>query len=113
MYADKKNPDYGNSIKESISAVESLSKIVVQNNKATLGQALKAIEKKYHIPESLQKAFSALYGYTSNEGGIRHSLLEKNVKIDLEEAGFMLIACSAFVNYLISKGLVKQTNQRG
>jgi hypothetical protein len=103
LYADKKNPDFRNSIKESISAVESLSKIIVQDNKTTLGKALKAIEKKHNIPNSLKNAFSALYGYTSDEGGIRHSLLERNVKIDLEEARFMLIACSAFVNYLISK----------
>ncbi|TCP22363.1 hypothetical protein EV195_11212 [Tenacibaculum skagerrakense] len=103
LYADKKNPDYRNSIKESISAVESLSKIIVQNNKTTLGQALKIIEKKHNIPKSLKSAFSSLYGYTSDEGGIRHSLLEKNVKIDMEEARFMLITCSAFVNYLISK----------
>ena len=103
LYADKKNPDYRNSIKESISAVESLSKIIVQDNKTTLGQALKIIEKKHNVPKSLKSAFSSLYGYTSDEGGIRHSLLEKNVEIDMEEARFMLINCSAFVNYLIIK----------
>lgn len=100
LYADKKNPDYRNSIKESISAVESLSKIIVQDDKTTLGQALKIIEKKHSIPGSLKSAFSALYGYTSDEGGIRHSLLEKNVKVEMEEARFMLIACSAFVSTL-------------
>lgn len=103
LYADKEKPDYRNSIKESISAVESLSKIIVQNDKTTLGQALKVIEKKHEIPKSLKSAFSSLYGYTSDEGGIRHSLLEKDFKVDLEEARFMLIACSAFVNYLIGK----------
>ena len=103
LYADKKNPDYRNSIKESISAVESLSKIIVQNDKTTLGQALKIIEAKHKIPGSLKSAFSALYGYTSDEGGIRHSLLENEIMVDLEEARFMLITCSAFINYLICK----------
>jgi hypothetical protein len=103
LYSDRKSPDYRNSIKESISAVESLSKIIVADNKTTLGQALKEIENKHHIPGSLKTAFSALYGYTSDEGGIRHALLETGVKVDIEEARFMLIACSAFVNYLISK----------
>lgn len=103
LYADRKKPDYRNSIKESISAVESLSKIIIGNDKSTLGQALKEIEKKHQIPGSLKSAFSALYGYTSDEGGIRHSLLESGVHVDIEEARFMLIACSAFVNYLISK----------
>lgn len=103
LLSDRKTPDYRNSIKESISSVESLSKIIIKDEKTTLGQALKEIEKKHQIPNSLKSAFSALYGYTSDEGGIRHSLLENNVKVDLEEARFMLIACSAFVNYLISK----------
>lgn len=103
LYSDRKKPDYRNSIKESISAVESLAKIIIKDDKTTLGQALKVIENKHKIPSSLKSAFSALYSYTSDEGGIRHSLLEKGVKIDIEEARFMLIACSAFVNYLISK----------
>lgn len=103
LYSDRKKPDYRNSIKESISAVESLTKILVNDDKTTLGQALKVIEQNHQIPGSLKFAFSALYGYTSDEGGIRHSLLEKGVKVEIEEARFMLIACSAFVNYLISK----------
>lgn len=103
LLSDRKSPDYRNSIKESISAVESLSKIITKNNKTTLGQALKEIEKKHNIPSSLKTAFSALYGYTSDESGIRHSLLDKSVPVDQEEARFMLIACSAFINYLINK----------
>nr|WP_321357592.1 hypothetical protein [uncultured Draconibacterium sp.] len=103
LYSDRKKPDYRNSIKESISAVESLSKIIVKNEKATLGQALNEIEKRHNIPNSLKSAFSSLYGYTSDEGGIRHALIEKNITVEIEDARFMLIACSAFINYLISK----------
>jgi len=103
LYSDRKTPDYRNSIKESISAVESLACIIVSDDKITLGQALKQIEKTHEIPSSLKSAFTALYGYTSHEGGIRHALLEDAVKIEMEEARFMLIACSAFVNYLFSK----------
>ena len=103
LYSDRKTPDFRNSIKESISAVEAISKLIIKNKKTTLGHALKEIEKKHQIPSSLKIAFSALYGYTSVEGGIRHSLLEEGVKIEMEEARFMLITCSAFVNYLISK----------
>jgi hypothetical protein len=103
LLSDKKTPDYRNSIKESISAVESLAKIITKNDKATLGQALNEFEKNHNLPGSLKSAFSALYGYTSDQSGIRHGLLEKSINIDLEEAKFMLIACSAFTNYLISK----------
>lgn len=103
LYSDRNNPDYRNSIKESISAVESLCKIIINNDKTTLGQALKVIENTHQIPGSLKSAFTTLYGYTSDEGGIRHSLLKENAKVEIEEARFMLIACSAFVNYLINK----------
>jgi len=102
LYSDRKTPDFRNSIKESISAVESLAKLIVKDEKTTLGQALKVLEKEYQIPGSLKSAFTALYGYTSDEGGIRHSLLESGVKIGIAEARFMLIACSAFCNYLIN-----------
>jgi len=103
LLSDRKNPDYRNSVKESISAVESICKIIISNDSTTLGQALKEIEKRHKIPGSLKNAFSALYGYTSDEGGIRHALLEGDSNVDLEEARFMLVACSAFINYLISK----------
>lgn len=99
----RKNPNYRNSIKESISAVEALCKIITKNDKTTLGQALKEIEVKHDIPGSLKSAFSSLYGYTSDSGGIRHSLLEGDVNIDLEEARFMFVTCSAFINYLLCK----------
>ena len=103
LFSDRKNPDYRNSIKESISAVESLAKMILNDEKTTLGKALKKIEEKHQIPSGLKAAFSSLYGYTSEEGGIRHSLLENSVTVGLEEARFMLVACSAFVNYLIDK----------
>lgn len=51
---DKQNPDYRNSIKESISAVESLAKKFVGDEKATLGQALKVLEKRHLLHSSLK-----------------------------------------------------------
>lgn len=102
LLSDKRSPDYRNSIKESISAVESLCKIILGNND-TLGKALSKIEKKHQIPPTLKSAFSTLYGYTSEEGGIRHGLLSTDISVGIEEARFMLIACSAFTNYLICK----------
>ncbi|WGS63939.1 hypothetical protein [Marinitoga aeolica] len=45
-----------------------------------------------------------LYGYTSDEKGIRHALLEgESTNISFDEAKFMLVSCSAYVNYLIEK----------
>lgn len=46
LMSDKENPDYRNSVKESISAVESLCKKIAGDEKATLGVVLKVLEKK-------------------------------------------------------------------
>lgn len=102
LFADRKSPDYRNSIKESISAVEAICNLLTKNTKATLGQALKEIEKKVELHPALKNAFDSLYGYTSDAEGIRHALLDEP-NLDFEDAKFMLVSCSAFINYLISK----------
>jgi hypothetical protein len=97
--SDKKTPDYRNSIKESISAVEAICRLITGKDDATLGQALKVIKAKITVHPALEQAFSKLYGYTSDADGIRHSLLDEP-DIDFEDAKFMLVSCSAFINYL-------------
>jgi hypothetical protein len=100
--SDRKNPNFRNSVKESISAVEALSRIISGDPKATLGTALKRIEEKNAIHSALKKAFSSLYGYTNDSGGIRHAMLEES-NISHNDAKFMLVSCSAFINYLLGK----------
>lgn len=101
--ADRERKDYKNCIKESISAVESICSIVVGNEKATLGQAIKRLEDSgLVIHTALKNAFSNLYGYTSDEGGVRHANGMFESDVTFEEAKFMLVSCSAFVNYLIA-----------
>lgn len=103
LLSDRKKPDYRNSIKESISAIESICKIFTKNDKATLGEALNKLEKSYELHPALKKSFSSLYGYTSDDAGIRHALTENDRNIDFHEAKFILVTCSAFTNFLISK----------
>ena len=102
MLSDRKNPDYRNSVKESISAVESIARIIADNSKATLGDALKIIEDKTKLHAALKKGFMSIYGYTSDEDGIRHAILEEP-NVNFEDAKYMLVSCSAFINYLIMK----------
>ena len=77
LLADRQNPDYRNSIKESISAVEAMARVVAGSRKATLGEALKVLERSNRLHPALKDAFSKLYGYTSDEHGIRHAMLEE------------------------------------
>ena len=105
LYADLKNPDYENSVKESISAVEAMCCIItgLSGRQATLGAALKKLEEHgVHIHKAMENGFNSLYGYASDENGIRHGGIDfKNVPP--EDAKYMLVSCSAFVNYLIEK----------
>ena len=102
LYADRENPDFRNSIKESISAVESIARVVSGNDKATLGDALKSIEKSGQLHRALKEGFLKLYGYTSNEQGIRHAMLDEP-HLTAADARYFLVSCSAFVNYLKSQ----------
>jgi hypothetical protein len=99
LLADRKNPDYRNSIKESISAVESLARILTKNEKATLGDALKLLERSKALHPALREGFSKLYGYTSDAQGIRHAMLDEP-NLTAADAKFFLLSCTTFINYL-------------
>ncbi|MFI0430048.1 AbiJ-NTD4 domain-containing protein [Mariniflexile sp. HMF6888] len=103
--SNRENPDYRNSIKESISAVESICKIITGEN--TLGKALNNLEKSgIKINPSLKSAFEKLYTYTNDsKTGIRHALVEGDYSPDFDEAKFMLVTCSTFINYLKAKAV--------
>lgn len=98
LLSDRENPDFRNSVKESLSAVEAMCREATGTPAATLGAALKKVP---HVHPSLGKAFGALYGYGSDESGVRHALTDKGEMCTYAEAKFMLVACSAFVSYLV------------
>ena len=98
--SDRHNPDYRNSVKESISSVEAQCMAVLGKDSGTLGDLIKKLDQRAPTHPALERAFSTLYGYSSDENGIRHALIEGGRTVTFEEAQFMLVACSAFVNYV-------------
>ncbi|MBO9767774.1 AbiJ-NTD4 domain-containing protein [Xanthomonas phaseoli] len=102
MLSDRKAPDHRNSIKESISGVEAICKELTKDPSATLGQALKPLEDKGLLHPALKSALSKLYGYTSDSSGIRHAMLDEP-SLTFADSKFMLVACTAFANYLIEE----------
>ena len=104
LLSDKVQPDYRNSITVALSAVESIGNLIADVTGESLGAVLPQLSKQLglQLHGALRKALGSLYGWTSDEGGVRHALLEES-DLTQEDARFMLIVCSAFVNYLKTK----------
>ena len=97
--------DWAGSVRESIHAVESVARQVDPGGERDLGKALNSLEKRGVLQHSaLKEAFRKLYGYTSDENGIRHALLDDaKANVTIDEAVFMLGACASFASYLWRK----------
>ena len=95
---------YADSIRESISAVESVARRIAPHEN-TLGGAIKSLEKKELLKNNqLKKGFEQIYAYTNSEEGVRHSLVFKDsADVGLDEAMFMFGACASFAAYLTNK----------
>ena len=94
---------YSYSVRESVHAVEAIARVLEPS--AALSSALGRLEKSAKVHPALKSGFNNIYGYTSDEKGIRHPLLDDGTaKVDQTDALFMIGACAAFVSYLINKG---------
>jgi hypothetical protein len=101
--SDKQHPDYRNSVKESISAVESVCKTISGRPNAELRDAIKALKDKgIALHPALEQGIIKIYAWTSDADGIRHGMTDQST-CDFDEAKYMLVSCSALVNYLIGK----------
>jgi hypothetical protein len=100
--SDRENPDYRNSIKESISAVEAACKHLTGLQNATLGQALNQLHDNRPLHPNLKEALRQLYTWTNDDAGIRHAIKDTST-VESADAQFMLVTCSAFVNYLFER----------
>jgi len=95
-FSDRENPDYKNSIAESIHAVESIAQEVTGKK-----DALNAMTQSLKLHPNLTNALNELYNWTSKDG-IRHGKSSKPLSVNQATARFMLVTCSAFVNCIIA-----------
>ena len=107
-----KTGDLAGSVRESIHAVESVARRLNADAEKSLKPALDALSQKAHLHPAFKRGIENLYGYTSDEDGIRHALLGEQEKVDIDDAVFMFGACASFTAYLVNKartaGLLKQ-----
>lgn len=102
LLSDRQKPDYPNTIKEAISAVESV--VATVTGEGSLGAGLKKLKAAgVELHPALESAWSKMYGWTSDAEGIRHAAISE-ADSDQSLAKYMLVACSAFVSYVIESG---------
>lgn len=96
---------HADAIADSIHAVESVARKIDPRSNKNLSHALDSLEQTGMLKHpGLKKALCALYGYTSDQPGIRHALVFQNAAdVSLDEAIFMLGACASFAAYLTQK----------
>lgn len=104
LFGDRQKPDYHNSIKEAISSIESvLSSINGEKSKNMTSAMDKAEKKGLSLPPALKQGILKLYGWTSDEDGIRHAMVSTDSRVGEGEAKLIIVLCSAFLNYIILK----------
>jgi hypothetical protein len=78
--------------------VESIARVLEPS--ADLSNALAELQKSATIHPAMKRGFLALYGYTSDQKGVRHAMPEAGQPaVDETDALFMIGACAAFVSY--------------
>lgn len=95
------NPvDPQNAIKETVTALESLGKILYPGN-ATLGDVIKALRKTKSVPSLLIPVIDKFYNFANAEAGVRHGSSVKPSLL-LQDAEFCLHVGVALIFYLLS-----------
>jgi hypothetical protein len=95
-------PDVENSIKDSVSAIESIGRIIIGDEKPLLDNIVKELAEKGVIPKPLDQVIQKLYAYRGNEPAIAHGAPTPS-KVTIYEAEFVLALSAASIIYLIGK----------
>jgi hypothetical protein len=99
-YLQDEPVDPENSIKEIVSTVESVGRVLYSDAK-TLGDVVKAMRKDHTRPQLLITVIEKFYGYANAEPAIRHGS-SMSSKVALDDAEFCLHVGAALTRYLIA-----------
>lgn len=99
LLSNRPNPDVNNCIKEAVGALEGTVRILLRDEKITLGKAIDKLVAERKIKKPLDKVFHALYGIASNSPGIRHGATRKS-DLSISEATFLVFVSASCINFL-------------
>lgn len=91
-------PDFENSIKESISAVESCLMVLLKEPNGTLGKLI----KQAGLDSDIERLISQAYGYVSNKDFVRHGGTTASALTKVEAEFFLEFAAMSIV-YITAK----------
>jgi hypothetical protein len=95
-------PDVENCVKDAISAIESVGRIIVNDEKVLLSDIIKDMAKNKTIPKPLDEAIQKIYAYRGDQPGVAHGLVGIS-KVTIDEAEFVLAMSAAIIIYLVKK----------
>jgi hypothetical protein len=110
LLANRDDAQYAKSINESMLAAEAAARELAPGKpKATLGDALNSVTRSGNagFHPALVDGWKKLYGFTSDDGGIRHALHEGAIPPTQELAQYFVVTCSAFVNLVTAMRAVQ------
>jgi hypothetical protein len=96
------NPDVENCVKDAVSAIESVGRILVNDEKPLLSDIIRDMAKRGIIPKPLDEAIQKVYAYRGNQPGVAHGLVGDS-KVTVDEAEFVLAMSAAIIIYLVNK----------
>ena len=94
--------NHADAIVDCIHAVESVARFFDPKASETLGPAIDSLQRQGVLKHpALAKVIRVLYGFTSNEEGVRHALVfNDEADVDINEAMLMFGACASLAAYL-------------
>lgn len=98
------NSDWAGAVLNSISAVEGATKFASGEDSKDLSAALNELKRQGKIAHpALIEGLKRIYGYSSDEKGVRHALVFEGKAAVTEREAFLLFGlCASFVTYLLS-----------
>ncbi|MFC2002872.1 AbiJ-NTD4 domain-containing protein [Chloroflexota bacterium] len=98
------NPDVENCIKDAVAAIESVGRIITNDENALLDDIIKKAVRKGVIPQPLDQTFTKLYAYRGSEPGVAHGAVDIS-KVTVDEAELILAMSAAMIIYLVKRGV--------
>lgn len=97
-YLDARPCDAANSIKESVSAVESRGKILY-SGVATLGDVIAKLRRRTDVPQGISNVIEKYYAFANQEPGVRHGGVTAE-RVTSREADLCYCVALGLVRYL-------------